>query len=158
MPTPLATVAPADQQQLAALGAQLRSERKRQGVTAVAAAEAAGLSRVTLHRIEKGEPTVAVGAWVAVAAALGLELGLVGRADPAEAGAIPKVLRIDDYPELKKLSWALPGLQELEPREAFELYERNWRHVDVAALTPEEAALVRALSATFGSGRLLVRA
>lgn len=157
MPTPLPTVAPADHERLAALGAQLREARKRQRITAVAAAEAAGLSRVTLHRIEHGEPSVAVGAWVAVAAALGLELGLVGTPAPAAAPAgLPAVVRIDLYPELKKLAWALPGLEEIEPREALELYERNWRHVDVAALSNGEAALIRALSAAFGSGRLLV--
>jgi transcriptional regulator with XRE-family HTH domain len=154
MPAPLPTVADADKARLAALGAQLRDARKRQRITAVAVAEAAGLSRVTLHRIEHGEPSVAVGAWVAVAAALGLELGLVGV--PTPAADVPAVVRIDAYPQLKNLAWALPGLEELEPREAFELYERNWRHVDVGALSADEAALVRALSATFGKGPLLV--
>lgn len=157
MPAQLPTVAPADHERLATLGAQLREERKRQRITAVAASEAAGLSRVTLHRIERGEPSVAVGAWVAVASALGLQLGLVDPRVPAPAPAgLPAIVRIDHYPQLKKLAWALPGLEELEPREALELYERNWRHVDVAGLSGDESALIRALSAAFGSGKLLV--
>ena len=39
------------------LGAQIRARRKALGVSATAAAESAGMSRVTLHRIEKGAPT-----------------------------------------------------------------------------------------------------
>lgn len=41
-------------------------------VTAIACAEAAGMSRVTLHRIEKGNPSVTIGAYINVATALGL--------------------------------------------------------------------------------------
>ena len=40
--------------QLQALGAQIRAQRKALGVSATVIAEAAGVSRVTLHRIEKG--------------------------------------------------------------------------------------------------------
>ena len=47
---------------LLALGEQLRAQRKRLGVSATTAAEAAGMSRVTLHRIERGEPSVTMGA------------------------------------------------------------------------------------------------
>ena len=42
-------------EQLSALGQQIRARRKALGVSATAAAEAASMSRVTLHRIEKGE-------------------------------------------------------------------------------------------------------
>ena len=48
--------------ELKALGAQLRAQRKALKVNATVAAEAAGISRVTLHRIEKGEPSVTMGA------------------------------------------------------------------------------------------------
>ncbi|MFG6415730.1 helix-turn-helix domain-containing protein [Roseateles sp. DC23W] len=43
------------------LGARIRAQRQRQRVSATHAAEAAGLSRVTLHRIERGEPSVTMG-------------------------------------------------------------------------------------------------
>ena len=60
--------------QLQALGAQIRSQRKALRLSATVTAEAAGVSRVTLHRIEKGEPSVTMGAWCSAIAALGLVL------------------------------------------------------------------------------------
>jgi len=39
----------------------LAEKRKALRVSATVAAEAAGMSRVTLHRIEKGEPSVTMG-------------------------------------------------------------------------------------------------
>jgi transcriptional regulator with XRE-family HTH domain len=147
---------PTDQERLAHLGERLRAARKRQRVTTVAAAEAAGISRVTLHRIERGEPTVAIGAWVAAASALGLAFDL---AEPNAAGQpskLPKKIRLRDYPQLKKLAWQLHGVDEISPRAALQLYERNWRHVDRPALSEDEAALIDTLSREIGGGRLLV--
>ena len=45
---------------------------------------------------------------------------------------------------------------EAAPQQALQLYERNWRHVDRAALTEAEAALIDTLSREIGGGRLLV--
>src|SRR3990167_1511363 len=59
---------------LQALGAQIRSQRKALRLSATVTAEAAGVSRVTLHRIEKGEASVAIGAWCNALAALGMTL------------------------------------------------------------------------------------
>lgn len=146
----------ADRAQLLRLGTRLREARKHQKVTAVAAAEAAGLSRVTLHRIERGEPNVAMGAWVAVASALGLSIELVQRLGPADEAALPAIIRLDDYPQLRQLAWQLGTAQQLMPLEALQLYERNWRHVDRGSLTQKELALIDALSRKFGGGRLLV--
>ena len=42
---------------LVTLGAAVRQRRKALRLSAVATAEAAGISRPTLHRIEKGEPS-----------------------------------------------------------------------------------------------------
>jgi transcriptional regulator with XRE-family HTH domain len=156
MPATAPPVAPADQTRLAQLGERIRAARKRQRVTAVAAAEAAGISRVTLHRIERGEPTVAVGAWVAAAGALGLEFDLLDPNTAREAKKLPKKIRLRDYPQLKKLAWQLHGVDEVTPREALDLYERNWRHLDRAALSEKEATLIEALSQEIGGGRLLV--
>jgi transcriptional regulator with XRE-family HTH domain len=146
----------ADQERLAHLGERLRAARKRQRVSAVAAAEAAGISRVTLHRIERGEPTVAVGAWVAAASVLGLTFDLLDATAAAQPAELPKTLRLADYPQLKKLAWQLQGVDELSPRDALALYERNWRHVDRTALSDAEAALVDLLTRQLGGGRLLV--
>jgi transcriptional regulator with XRE-family HTH domain len=156
MPAAAPAIPDDDRQRLIRLGEHLRLARKRQGVSAVAAAESAGISRVTLHRIERGEPGVAVGTWIAVASALGLTMEL--REGPASPGAsqLPERIRIADYPQLRQLAWQLEGVEEFTPREALDLYERNWRHVDKAALSAGELALIDALSRTMGAGRLLV--
>lgn len=144
---------------LADLGAGLRARRKQLRVNATTAAQAAGLSRPTLYRIEQGEPSVTFGAWAAAAAALGLEFRL---ADPratsitSPADALPPQIVLADYPQLQRLAWQLPGVTALSPQEAFNLYERNWRHVDAAALSPRERALVQQLAAALGGGHLLV--
>jgi transcriptional regulator with XRE-family HTH domain len=157
MPAAAPAVTDAQRELLAKLGRELRVARERQKVSAVAAAEAAGVSRVTLHRIERGEPSVAMGAWIAVASTLGATLGVLHPGAAATTSvAIPERIRLDDYPQLRKLAWQLTGVQELGPKEALELYERNWRHVDRASLSPTESALIEALSRAFGGGRLLV--
>lgn len=156
MPATSPSISLQDHARLTALGDRIRAARKRQRVSAVAAAQAAGISRVTLHRIERGEPTVAAGAWVAVASALGLALDLI---DPATTGGKtgpPKKIRLRDFPQLRKLAWQLHGVEAISPREALDLYERNWRHVDRAALSNDEAALIETLSREIGKGRLLV--
>lgn len=156
MPAVAPPVAPADRKRLALLGERIRTARKRQRVTAVAAAQAAGISRVTLHRIERGEPTVAVGAWIAVATALGLTFDLLDAKAAAGTTKLPKKIRLRDFPQLKKLAWQLQGVDEISPQEALDLYERNWRHLDRAALSDNEAGLIDVLSRELSGGRLLV--
>lgn len=148
----------APQAMLATLGGRIRARRKSLRVSATAVAEAAGLSRVTLHRIERGEPSVAMGLYVNAITALGLALEL---SDPqagrtSEAAALPERLRIGDLPQLQRLAWQLNRATELTPKEALDLYERNWRHVDTAAMTAQERALLDTLVRTHGGGRLLV--
>ena len=145
---------------LVALGEQLRAERKRLGVSAATAAEAAGMSRVTLHRIERGEPSVTMGAYANAAAALGLALGVAG--PPAAApgrdkqASVPQRIRLAEYPQLERLAWQYQGATEVTPAEALNLYERNWRHIEQDALAPNERALVHSLVASLGGSRLLV--
>jgi transcriptional regulator with XRE-family HTH domain len=156
MPAKAPPIASTEQKRLALLGERIRTARKRQRVTSVAAAQAAGISRVTLHRIERGEPTVAVGAWVAIATALGLTFDLLDAKAAAGATKLPKRIRLRDFPQLKKLAWQLHGVEEVSPPEALDLYERNWRHLDRAALSDVEAALIDTLSRELSGGRLLV--
>lgn len=137
------------------LGERIRSRRKALGVTMVAAAEAAGMSRVTWHRIEKGNPSVTMGAWLAAASALALnmavhERGHRQRAPLGDPGWIPARIRLSDYPQLKQLAWQLDEATMLSPQEAFSLYERNWRHLDQEALQAHEQALIAALQLAFG--------
>ena len=60
MPARAPLIAEAAATKLAALGERIRKQRKALKVSAVDAAEAAGMSRVTLHRVEAGEPSVAM--------------------------------------------------------------------------------------------------
>lgn len=142
---------------LAAIGDAVRSRRKSLRISATAAAEAAGMSRVTLHRIERGEPSVTIGAYMAALAALGLQATVAAAgqhaaaSDAARRGWIPARVRIEDYPKLKELAWQVHGTPELTPREALDIYERNWRHVDADTLTQDERDLVDALRRALGS-------
>jgi transcriptional regulator with XRE-family HTH domain len=156
MPAPAPKIGDANAARLARLGARLRARRKKLKVSAVAAAESAGMSRVTWHRIERGEPSVAMAAWLAAATALGLELAVVDPAAEKRKRKVPKKLRVADYPELARLAWQLEDVAELTPLEALALYERNWRHVDRERMSDRERDLVAALVDEVGGGRLLV--
>ncbi|CAN7701706.1 helix-turn-helix domain-containing protein [Variovorax sp. LjRoot84] len=157
MPDPGPELTPQSAEALAAIGATVRRHRKDLGISAVAAAEAAGISRVTLHRIEKGEPAVTMAAYLRVLVALGLAVAIRPQeeaAAPAEThrrGWLPARVRIADYPGLKELAWQVHGPQELTPREALGIYERNWRHLDPTTLSPAERDLVDALRLALGS-------
>lgn len=149
---------------LAAIGRELRNRRLDLGVSAVTTAEAAGMSRVTLHRIEAGSPAVTIGAYLNAAAALGLRLTLdeppaPGR-EPAQQAApaqpAPATVRVGDFPQLRAIAWQLRAETELTGVEALQLYERNWRHVDQAAMSDEERAFVQQLADAHSGGVLLV--
>ena len=61
------------------------------------------------------------------------------------------VIRIEDYPALADIAWN--RVEEYIPaREAFALYERNWRFVDPASLEPRERALIARLAERFAGG------
>ena len=77
-------VMPATQKVLAQMGEQIKLARLRRKISAKLAAERAGISRATLWNIEKGSPSVTIGAYAAVLHALnGLEgdLLLIARDD-----------------------------------------------------------------------------
>jgi DNA-binding XRE family transcriptional regulator len=146
-------------EQLIGIGQHIRAHRKFLRISAMMAAEAAHISRVTLFRIEKGEPAVTMGAYMNVMAALGLNFGVV---TPAEPNAdrqmlnceewIPARIFLSNYPQLKQLAWQVHGVETLSPTEAWDIYERNWRHLDKRALTLNERQLIDALRLAFGGG------
>jgi transcriptional regulator with XRE-family HTH domain len=145
---------------LAAIGAQIRAQRKALRISATVAAEAAGMSRITLHRIEGGEPSVTMGAYLNVLAALGMAFGVIPPAAPAaqvadeaRRGWLPARVRLADYPQLKQLAWQVHGTDELTPQEALGIYERNWRHMDLSALTAHEQDLINTLRQVLGEVR-----
>jgi transcriptional regulator with XRE-family HTH domain len=55
------------------LGERLKLARKRRHLTTSLLSERAGVSRATLYKIEKGDPSVAMGYYAAVLDVLGLE-------------------------------------------------------------------------------------
>ena len=142
--------------QLQALGMQIRNQRKALRLSATVTAEAAGLSRVTLHRIEKGEPSVTMAAWCSAMAALGLTLQVAGSGTataatqaPDRAGWVPARVLLADYPQLRALAWQVHGTDTLTPTEALDIYERNARHLDLQTMSADEQALVQALRLAF---------
>lgn len=134
------------------LGERIRTQRKNLKLNATVAAEAAGMSRITWYRIEKGEPAVTMGAWFNAATVLGLTLDIpkTDNAGTDRRGWIPARIHLADYPELEKLAWHVHGTDNLRPREAIDIYERNQRHLDEGTMTPAEARLLNALRIAFG--------
>lgn len=61
------------------------------------------------------------------------------------------VVEVAAYPALADIAWNRRHRWILA-EEAFALYERNWRFVDVAALQPAERQLIDNLVARFGNG------
>ena len=141
--------------QLADIGQLIMQHRKSFKITANAAAETAGISRVTLHRIEKGESTVSMGAYLNVISALDLNLHLSAKTDignTANAGSVGKLpvrLSLSDYPQLKELAWHVQGVDELSLVEAHSIYERNKRFLDTENLSDSEQELIELLGVAF---------
>lgn len=137
------------------LGRRIRERRKILGVSATAAAESAGMSRVTWHRIERGELSVTMGAYLAALDVLDLLLSvdlpltLDGNGRGDESGWLPLQIPLRDYPQLKKLAWQVQGVDTLSPREAWGIYQRNWRHLDVDQLQAHEQLLIDNLRELF---------
>ena len=67
-----APVFPKNRQVLALLGENIKLAGKRRGYTQSLIAERTGLSRLTVRKIEQGDPTVSIGHYVAVLSVLGL--------------------------------------------------------------------------------------
>ncbi len=141
----------------ARLGKEIRVRRKALKVSATATAETSNISRVTLHRIERGEASVNMAAYLRVLAALGLEFELVAVTSDEKLGlqtqaSIPVRISLVTYPVLKSLAWQIQGTDSLSPQEAWDIYERNWRHADLDQAQPNELALIKALGQVFGGG------
>ena len=103
----------------------------------------------------KSEPSVTMGAWCNAIATLGMELHLQDHeaAQPtpaAQPGWWPVRVALADYPQRKALAWQVHGTDHLTPVEAFDIYERNARHMDMASMSSQELALWQALQQAFG--------
>lgn len=62
-----------------------------------------------------------------------------------------QVLCIDDFENLRRLAWNRTG-RFVTRAEAFQLYERNWRHVDLNGTSAGERELITKLKQEYGNG------
>ena len=69
----------------------------------------------------------------------------------AHADAFRGMVRVDEYPNLELLCWNI-GSPCVTRRNAFALYERNWRLLDLASAPEHERALIDDLAREFGRG------
>jgi transcriptional regulator with XRE-family HTH domain len=76
MPRPAPTLLPVLQRTLHRLGERIRLARLRRRFSAAVVAERAGISRITLSAIERGDPRVAFGSYVNVLFSLDLHRDL----------------------------------------------------------------------------------
>jgi transcriptional regulator with XRE-family HTH domain len=147
------------------LGAKIATQRRALGVRAQSAARSAGISRVTLHRIEKGETSVSIGAYLQVCQALGLHLGILTangeqaphsqpQKNPLPIDGLP--IRIGDYPQLTALAWQLDVNTLLSDEEARSVYERNKRFLDIQNINDHERELMQRLITEKAMENLLV--
>lgn len=73
MKTKKQTLLPKFQKVLEQMGENIKLARKRRNLTTIQVAERADINRSTLYHIEKGSPSVALGAYFNVLRALGLQ-------------------------------------------------------------------------------------
>ena len=137
---------------LASLGQKILLQRKKLQVAAESVALTAGISRITLHRIEKGEPSVSMGAYISVIIALGLSLGIDEKNpefnDATEESNLSDIA-IQDYPQLKLISWQLKDDAVLNALEAKNMYERNQKYILFNEMTEHEKKLIKQLGVEF---------
>jgi transcriptional regulator with XRE-family HTH domain len=137
---------------LASLGQKILLQRKKLQVAAESVALTAGISRITLHRIEKGEPSVSMGAYISVIIALGLSLGIDEKNpefnDATEESNLSDIA-IQDYPQLKLISWQLKDDAVLNAVEAKNMYERNQKYIRFNEMTEQEKKLINQLGIVF---------
>jgi len=140
------------QEFLASLGQRILLQRKKLKVAAESVALAAGISRITLHRIEKGEPGVSMGAYMSVIIALGLSLSIQEGAlklNDVEKDNYLSEIAIKDYPQLKLISWQLKDDAVLNALEAKNMYERNQKYILFNEMTAHEKKLIKQLGVEF---------
>ena len=136
------------QEFLAGLGQKILLQRKKLRVAAESVALTAGISRITLHRIEKGEPGVGMGAYMSVIIALGLSLSIQEGAPKlidAKEDNLLSAIAIKDYPQLKLISWQLKDDAVLNAIEAKNMYERNQKYILLNEMTEQEKKLIKQL-------------
>ena len=60
-------------------------------------------------------------------------------------------VHVESYPNLELLCWNL-ATPRITRRDAFAIYERNWRWIDAANTPAHERAFIESLAEEFGGG------
>jgi DNA-binding XRE family transcriptional regulator len=116
------------------------------------AARAAGISRMTVMRIEKGANLVCITFYIQLCKALGLNLEILQplglpmlKTDKDVGGLnIAKAhIRVRDYPQLRSLSWQLDHNILLTDKEVIGIYERNKRFLEIHEIDERERLLMQ---------------
>lgn len=102
------TVADLVKRALRKLGSDIQDARKRRRIPMELMAERARISRTTLTKVEKGDPSVALGIYASVLYALGLVDSLAKLADPA-SDELGRTIEERNLPKRIRLSRAKPG-------------------------------------------------
>jgi hypothetical protein len=85
------------------LGHDIRDARRRRRIPVAILAQRASISRMTLNKVEKGDPGVSIGAYATVLFALGMAERLADVADPRH-DAVGLELEEEHLPERIRLS------------------------------------------------------
>src|SRR5271165_2510010 len=92
------------------LGHDLRDARRRRRIPVAILAERASISRMTLNKVEKGDPTVSAGTYATVLHALGMAGRLADVADP-KYDSVGMELEEEHLPQRIRLPRPRPGAQ-----------------------------------------------
>jgi transcriptional regulator with XRE-family HTH domain len=147
------------------LGQKIRAQREVIGVRINSAARAAGISRMTLMRIEKGTNSVCINSYINLCKALGLDLEILQPLglpiskidkDVVEFNIAEAHIRVSDYPQLTILSWQLNHDVLLTAREVIGIYERNKRFLRIHEIQEHERLLMQRLIDEYGMEPLLL--
>ena len=111
MPSASPPIFPQQQPMLAALGERLRLARLRRHLTTTAVAQRAGISRTSLYKAERGDPTISLGMYVRILATMGLDndVNMLAADDPA--GRKLQDLALEPTPRARKKNMNEKGLQ-----------------------------------------------
>lgn len=70
--------------------------------------------------------------------------------------AVDDTFVLGEFPQLRLIAWNRNPQDVITGAEAFDLYERNWRFVDLAAMSPRERTVLERLTREYGNGILHV--
>ena len=97
MPRSYHPLFPSLAQKVRGLGERIRLARRRRRLSSTVFAERVGISRDTLHRLEKGDPVIALGSYARALRVLGLDRDLDAVARDDELGR-----KLQDLPFVRK--------------------------------------------------------